>query len=154
MKTSATVELESPETDQKTLMFRQLFHIFRNERALPRLTWHPGAAVVARDHSMDMELRDFFSHTNPDGLGPGQRVRAAGITAYVGENIAFGVKEPAGFGDPARAAEGLWQKPLLQAWMDGTPQHAANLLVVPPQYTHFAAGRFGVYWTYLILGGI
>jgi uncharacterized protein YkwD len=153
--TSATVELVSPETDQRTLMFRQLFHIFRNERNLPRLTWHPGAAIVARDHAMDMELRDFFGHVNPDGLGPGQRVRAAGITAYVGENIASGYGEPAGFGDPARASEGLYQKPLIQAWMDSTnPQHGENLLVVPPQYTHFAAGRFNLYWTFLILGGI
>ncbi|GHF27439.1 hypothetical protein GCM10010218_05500 [Streptomyces mashuensis] len=47
--------------------------------------------LAAQRHSDDMANRHFFSHTNPDGPGPGKRITAAGYrwTAY-GENIAYG----------------------------------------------------------------
>ena len=45
---------------------------------------------ASRDHSQDMDDRDFFSHTNPDGDGPGDRAIEAGHgSRYVGENIGW-----------------------------------------------------------------
>lgn len=45
---------------------------------------------VARAHSKDMAVRNFFDHTNPDGKSPFDRMRAAGISyTTAGENIAY-----------------------------------------------------------------
>ena len=41
-------------------------------------------------HSLDMGTRDFFDHTNPDGLDPTARAAAQGYPTGVGENIAYG----------------------------------------------------------------
>ncbi|MGW5400389.1 sigma-70 family RNA polymerase sigma factor [Streptomyces sp. NPDC003952] len=47
--------------------------------------------TAAQGHSDDMERRDFFSHTNPDGADPGKRTTAAGYRwSTYGENIARG----------------------------------------------------------------
>lgn len=45
---------------------------------------------AARAHSQDMATRNFFDHTNPDGLSPTQRAQAAGYGGTAGENIAAG----------------------------------------------------------------
>lgn len=39
---------------------------------------NPVLASVARDRARDMAVRDYFGHTNPDGIGPNTLVRAAG----------------------------------------------------------------------------
>lgn len=45
---------------------------------------------VAAAHSQDMIDRDFFDHVNPDGKNPGQRIAAAGYSAWSwAENIAI-----------------------------------------------------------------
>lgn len=49
---------------------------------------------IAQEHAEDMSRRGFFSHVDPDGLGPQERATAAGIGSVVGENIAYGVSEP------------------------------------------------------------
>lgn len=46
--------------------------------------------AVARAHSKDMAVRNFFDHTNPDGKSPFDRMKAAGISySAAGENIAY-----------------------------------------------------------------
>ncbi|MFG2818580.1 sigma-70 family RNA polymerase sigma factor [Kitasatospora sp. NPDC048365] len=46
---------------------------------------------AAQRHSDDMAARDFFDHTNPDGVGPQQRIDATGYRwSRWGENIARG----------------------------------------------------------------
>ncbi|MBT2448767.1 sigma-70 family RNA polymerase sigma factor [Streptomyces sp. ISL-43] len=52
--------------------------------------------TAAQGHSDDMDRRDFFSHTNPDGADPGKRTTAAGYRwSTYGENIAMGQQTPA-----------------------------------------------------------
>lgn len=46
--------------------------------------------VAAALHSLDMGVRDFFAHTNPDGLDPTARAAAQGYPLGAGENIAYG----------------------------------------------------------------
>lgn len=61
----------------------------RSARGLPQLVIDPALADVARVHSADMWARDYFSHTNPDGLSPFDRIRDAGISyRRAAENIA------------------------------------------------------------------
>ena len=53
------------------------------------LAWNGAVAQVAVDHSLDMVERGFFSHTNPDGDSPFDRLSASGIEyARAAENIA------------------------------------------------------------------
>jgi len=68
-------------------------------------------------HSQDMNARDFFDHTNPDGKSPSDRIRLTGFfgtakSRWTGENIA------AGFRDAAS---------VMAAWMK-SPGHRANVL--------------------------
>ncbi len=68
-------------------------------------------------HSQDMNSRDFFDHTNPDGKTPSDRIRLTGFygkakSRWTGENIA------AGFTDATS---------VMAAWMK-SPGHRANIL--------------------------
>jgi uncharacterized protein YkwD len=46
--------------------------------------------AVARAHSLDMQERDYFSHTNPDGESPFDRMSAAGISyGWAAENLSW-----------------------------------------------------------------
>ncbi|MBI4201862.1 MAG: hypothetical protein HY532_01935 [Chloroflexi bacterium] len=61
---------------------------FREGRGLQTLAYSEAVAAVARAHSEDMAKRGYFEHENPDGLGPQDRVEAAGITDFsCGENL-------------------------------------------------------------------
>lgn len=49
----------------------------------------PELAAVARNHSEDMAQRGYYAHETPEGIGPSERVRRAGVACTaVGENIA------------------------------------------------------------------
>lgn len=73
---------------------QQLFDLANAERAargIPVLQWDKLAAASAHDHSGDMSSRNFFDHTNPDGLSPFDRLKAAGVKYHsAAENIAAG----------------------------------------------------------------
>jgi uncharacterized protein YkwD len=54
------------------------------------LAWHQRAAEVARAHSWDMAMRNYFSHHNPEGLTVAERVNRVKIQwLLLGENIAI-----------------------------------------------------------------
>lgn len=68
---------------------------------------------AALRHSEDMDARDFFDHTNPDGADPGRRVTATGYKwSTYGENIAQGQQTP---------------EAVMDSWMN-SPGHRANIL--------------------------
>lgn len=82
--------------------------------------------LVARAHSEDMVRRDFFSHTNPDGLSPYDRLREASIEfASAAENIAWN----RGYADPAETA--------VTGWMN-SDGHRRNIL--DAGFTHGGLG--------------
>jgi uncharacterized protein YkwD len=119
---------------------RTEYNVFRNARGLLPFKYHDGAAAVAEAHAKDMHTRGFFAHVNPDGLGQGDRLRAAGISCYASENIGGGAFEA---------------PPLLNAWINSSnPGHLSNLLLLSPQFTHYAIGRWQTYWVMLWLGGL
>lgn len=102
---------------------------------LSELEWHADAAAVALAHSEDMDARNFFSHTNPDGQDPGDRLAEAEIelTGW-GENIAGGYLTP---------------ESVMEGWMN-SPGHRDNIL--NPMWTHLGVGVThptypGPYWT-------
>jgi uncharacterized protein YkwD len=61
----------------------------RVARGLAPLEVDVNLRAVARLHSADMHVRDYFAHENPDGLDPFDRMRVGGITyRWAGENLA------------------------------------------------------------------
>ena len=91
----------------------KLVNKVRSENGLSPLAWADDVANVARAHSKDMIDRSFFSHTNPDGLSPFDRLNNNGISfRSAAENIAYG----------QRTAEAV-----MYAWMNSSG-HRANIL--------------------------
>ena len=85
---------------------------------------------AARLHSRDMNDRDFFDHTNPDGDGPGARMAAAGWQGRGwGENIQGG----------STTAEGAMDS------LMSSPGHCRNIM--DPDFTHAGIGVDGTRWT-------
>lgn len=98
-----------PELEAQML---QLVNEERGAQRLAPLQADPEATEVARAHSRDMLARGYFSHVAPDGAGPFDRMRRAGLAFRVaGENLAFARSL-------ATAHQGL---------MD-SPGHRANIL--------------------------
>lgn len=68
-----------------------LANAVRVRYSLPAFASDSLAAASARKHSKDMATRSFFSHMNPDGKDPFDRMEAEGISYYTAmENIAAG----------------------------------------------------------------
>jgi uncharacterized protein YkwD len=100
------------------------------------LTMDPALRCAARKHSLDMDARDFFDHTNPDGQLPWDRMGMAGYGDYsnAGENIAAGSPDAAG---------------TMQQWMD-SDGHCSNIM--SPDFQHIGVGyhpggQYGHLWT-------
>jgi uncharacterized protein YkwD len=91
--------------------------------------------TVARAHSADMAARNYFSHDDPEGRSPFDRMRAAGYAGRtMGENIAAGYQTPAA---------------VMDAWMNSAG-HRANILncaFAEIGVGHATGGSFGAYWT-------
>lgn len=67
----------------------------RAKQGLSALTLDQNLSAVAYAHSKDMAQRNFFSHTNPDGQSPFDRMKANGISyKTAAENIAVGQSSP------------------------------------------------------------
>jgi uncharacterized protein YkwD len=116
----------------------QVLSLVNTERAkagCAPVTADPALAAVARAHSADMRDRHFFSHTNPDGLDPFARARAAGISYARAENIAYGQRDAAA---------------VMAAWMASTG-HRQNILNcgLSRLGVGVAEGTGGPWWTQL-----
>ena len=114
--------------------FIRLVNEHREAQGLNALTWNDALGDVAQAHSQDMRDRGFFSHTNPDGDDPFDRMDAAGIS-YRGaaENIASGY------------ATG---EAVLNGWLN-SDGHRQN--IESGNYTHHGIGYVedGNYWTHV-----
>ena len=114
----------------------QVLALVNQERAKAgcgALTADTRLATLARAFSADMRDRNFFSHTNPDGLDPFQRAAQAGITTMRAENIAQGQPDPTS---------------VMTAWMN-SPGHRANILDCSLRTlgVGVAYGTGGPWWT-------
>ncbi|MDF2682311.1 MAG: hypothetical protein K0R47_3501 [Brevibacillus sp.] len=68
-----------------------LLNVARTRANLPVLTWDDQVAAVARAHSQDMALNNYFNHVSPTTGSPFDRLQHADILfGYAGENIAYG----------------------------------------------------------------
>jgi uncharacterized protein YkwD len=98
------------------------------------LAWHDAAARLAQAHSEDMGRRGYFSHVDPEGRSPFDRMREAGVDfRRAAENIASG-----------QATARL----VLAGWIS-SPSHRANLENCA--LTHHGVGFDGRNWTHVLL---
>ncbi len=105
-------DMSAQELDWAQQVFA-LTNVERQNQGLPALAWDDGAAEVAYRHSLDMDVRNYFDHVDPDGLQPWDRLTAAGISwSSAGENIAYGYDSP---------------DSVMTAWMNSSG-HRANIL--------------------------
>ena len=118
-------------TDSEILSLINLVNSHRTSRGLPPLAWDSRVAEVAQAHSQDMVDRDFYGHVNPDGEGPNDRLREAGIEyLWWAENYCYG------FSTAAAAFN----------WWLNSPSHRANL--ESTNVTHHGIGKVGNVWTH------
>lgn len=103
---------------------RQMLSLVNAERikeGLNTLKPDPELTAVARQHSRDMFKRGYFSHVAPEGKGPFDRMREAGVKfSHAGENLAL-----------AQTLD------LAHSGLMHSPGHRANIL--RPQF-----GRLGI----------
>jgi hypothetical protein len=119
-----------------------------------RLVHNATLARIARQRAQDMGARNYFSHTDPDGLGANTLVTRAGYAlpdfydrSPAGNNI-----ESIGGGYHTSAA--AWA-----GWMN-SPGHRTHLLGLQPfyrdqtdygvGYAHVPGSQYGHYWVVLI----
>ena len=120
--------------DPDVEQFVSLLNAHRADVGCPALEWNGAVAEVAQAHSVDMATRSFFSHTNPDGKSPFDRLSEAGVAySSAGENIAHGY--------PTAAA-------VLAGWL-GSPGHRAN--IENCALTQHGVGLHAVRWTHVFI---
>lgn len=98
---------------------------FRRQNGLAPVTLNPLLQTAAQNQSQNMALQDYFDHTSPAGVTPGQRATAAGYRwSRVAENIGAGFTTASG---------------VVQGWIN-SPGHRANLL--DPKVTEIGVGYY------------
>lgn len=115
---------------------RKCANSHRVHAGLRRLDAGEGLGRAARFHAQSMSKGGFFSHVDPSGRAPGDRVAmfaGRGAFSVIGENIAAGQRGP---------------RSVCRAWMHSA-SHRANIL--KPGYTQIGAGvafggRYGRYF--------
>jgi uncharacterized protein YkwD len=104
----------------------------RQRNGVSPLSWDNSLRDVARGHSADMLVRNYFSHNTPEGRSPHERIRAGCRfpVTMTGENIWMG----SGYapGDARQMA-----RLIVDNWMS-SPGHRKNLL--HPDYTDIGVG--------------
>ena len=60
---------------------------YRQENGKPPLETHPEIRMLAREYSKDMATRNFYSHTNPEGITAHQRIGGLPYCRTASENI-------------------------------------------------------------------
>lgn len=105
--------------------------------AATAVAWNDVLFSGAARHSQDMAVRNYFSHTTPEGVDFAQRLASEGYSGWIeGENIA------AGLGSVAT---------VMSTWM-GSEGHCRNIM--QPQFREVAVAcvmrpgtTYGTYWS-------
>lgn len=125
---------------EETGLSMQVFNLVNEERekqGLSPLKYSKELEAVAYAHSKDMAEKNFFSHTNLEGLSPFDRMSNAGLSySYAAENIAAGQTTASA---------------VMNSWMN-SDGHRKNIL--NPNLTEIGigvanGGSYGIYWTQL-----
>ncbi|MGC4750403.1 CAP domain-containing protein [Micromonospora sp. DT201] len=119
----------------RTHLENTVVHLTNQVRAkagVPPLKLNELLRQAARSHSTDMARRGFFSHIDPDGGTPFDRMRSHGYAQPGAENVAMGQSRP---------------HEVIHAWLN-SPGHRANIL--NPEFSVIGVGLHldgGPWWT-------
>ena len=98
--------------------------------AVTRVSMNRNLRLAAREHSIDMFQRSYFSHVTPEGKTFDQRIRESGYGGRpVGENIATGQRSP---------------QEVMASWM-ASPGHCN--IIMSGQARAVGVGFANNYWT-------
>lgn len=104
----------------------------RRQYGLPPVGQEGALSRVSQAYSSDMLLRRFFSHTNPEGLTAGERLKPF----YPGPIYGWGENIWEGSNLSAVNREALARR-IMDSWMSSSG-HRQNIL--SPDYTHLGVG--------------
>lgn len=80
-------------TDEDIEQAHTMLYLINRERLdhdLPTLSLDVNLCRIAKDHALDMASRGYFDHVTPEGVGPEDRLKRAGIEySYYAENCAL-----------------------------------------------------------------
>ncbi|WP_326945275.1 CAP domain-containing protein [Amycolatopsis sp. NBC_00348] len=107
-----------------------LVNVERGKAGCKALTEESHLTKAAQDYSDDMSARNFFSHTNPEGVTFDQRIKTAGYSKPGAENIAKG---------QTSAAQ------VMDSWMN-SEGHRANILNCSLTKLGVGFTKAGNYW--------
>ncbi len=134
-------EQQTPQTTSALSAYEQkVVELTNQERAkngLAPLQIDTELSKVAREKSLDMANKGYFSHTSPTYGSPFDMMKQFGISyRAAGENIAMGQRSP---------------EEVVQAWMN-SEGHRKNILSA--NFTHIGVGHSqqGNYWTQMFIG--
>ncbi|TMN22208.1 hypothetical protein FFL34_08755 [Lentibacillus cibarius] len=108
----------------------------RNKQGLPALKTDKQLSRVARNKSMDMKQKNYFSHKSPTYGSPFDMMKQFDVTFQsAGENIARGQRTP---------------EQVVEGWMN-SKAHRNNIL--NDSFTHIGVGftKEGNYWTQMFI---
>ncbi|TVR68072.1 MAG: CAP domain-containing protein [Spirochaetaceae bacterium] len=109
----------------------------RAEHELAPLIAHEELALLSRMHSTDMGSRGYYSHVDPDGVTPNERITDALSDRY----YLMGTSENIAYRESSRGFDGTTDAELARLFMEGwmnSPGHRANIL--RPESTHIGIG--------------
>jgi hypothetical protein len=115
----------APQEGELELACRIFLHPGQGREAMH---WHPLLHAAARAHACDMAGRDYFDHTDPEGIGPNRRARDAGYVLawwYDASDDANEIESLALRGPHSTPAT------TLQQWLDSSP-HRSHVLAEHP----------------------
>ncbi len=91
------IDEEKPEYNAQQLEYlvHELTNLEREKYVLSQLTFDPEIRQIAREHSFDMAVREYFAHETPEGLTPSDRATENGYSCQkmVGLLIYSGIAE-------------------------------------------------------------
>jgi len=132
--TQPAMNNQPDDTSDESSFEKEVFDLVNTERAkygLSPLEWSEGVAEAAHGHSIDMSQRGYFSHHNPEGLSPADRMRATCSVSFTfsGETLAKGFKTP---------------ESVVIAWMSSSGHRST---ILSKKATHMGVGFYNYYCT-------
>ncbi|UCG26276.1 MAG: hypothetical protein JSW55_09940, partial [Chloroflexota bacterium] len=119
----------------------------------PTMDCHPILAQVARERALDMGVRDYFSHVNPDGYGPNYLVRQAGyeLPSWWGTDPELNNIESiaAGYQTAADAWNGWLNSPAHRRHVLGEIDFFAEQTNYGIGYAFVPGSKYGHYWVFI-----
>jgi uncharacterized YkwD family protein len=139
-KQPAATQNNAPATGTVSQYVQQVIDLTnaqRSKNGLPALKADTQLNSVAQKKSLDMQQKNYFSHTSPTYGSPFDMMRDFGVTyKSAGENIAQGQRTP---------------QEVVTAWMN-SEGHRKNIL--SSNFTHIGVGfeATGKHWTQMFIG--